>query len=117
MMEELGSPVNGAVCCVRGGSGGLDYHQNNLDVVGKNLDGDIYRNVSSEAVLFHTTFFKSLDYYLFVTPSVSTGPFIVWQRPCEPGRLRIAYCLSVCLCFACLTCNIARDITIELPTA
>ncbi len=58
-----------------------------------------------------TFIFLCLDCYLFVTQAVSTEPFIVWQRFCEPARLGIAYCLSVCLCSACLTCNIARDVT------
>ncbi len=31
----------------------------------------------------------------------SAKRLIVWQRFCEPARLRIAYCLSVCL-FVCL---------------
>ncbi len=30
---------------------------------------------------------------------------IVWQRFCEPARLRIAQFLSVCLCSACPTCR------------
>ena len=50
----------------------------------------------------------------FVTEGVYRVPFIAWLRFCELARLRIAYCLSVCLCFACLTCNITRNVTIEL---
>ncbi len=46
-----------------------------------------------------------------VTQAVSIEPFIVWPRFCEPARLGVIYCLSVCLC------STARDVTIELPTA
>ncbi len=52
--------------------------------------------------------------YYFVTQTVCRGPFIARQRFFELARLRIAYCLSVCPCFACLTCNITRDVNIEL---
>ncbi len=72
------------------------------------------KNVSFPYFIQRLIYFLCLDYYIFVTQAVSRGPFIAWQRFCELARLRIAYCLSVCLCFACLTCNITRDVTIEL---
>ncbi len=40
--------------------------------------------------------------------------FIVWQRLCEPARLRIAYCLSIRDCVSCLPSHIYRHVPSEL---
>ncbi len=36
---------------------------------------------------------------------------IVWQRFCEPARLRIANCPSVRLCLFCLTPHVYRHVS------
>ena len=52
----------------------------------------------------------NIDHFSSLKPTSGLGhvqsmslSLIVWQRFCEPARLRIAYCLSVCACLFCPT--------------